>query len=207
MGFGHNSPCHSPMCLWPRGLLFAAYPRLNPLCNGASQVPQSGCFTGDLWACPHLCCHTLQLLRGKGCSFITPCSRYRDAIVWFGLVNWHRQGFFPIFCVAFIWTHFSVISLLRSQIWDQKSSPSYHLHSAYHISLSSAWAVCIHSWKVFILDFRYQKLMNLWSNGCILCTVIVLLSLLWFCQVIVTPLCIKKPFKILSFPRKCGIIL
>lgn len=41
--------------------------------------------------------------------------------------------------------------------------------------------------------------MNLWSNGCILCTVMVLLSLLWFCQVIPALLCIKEPFEILSY--------
>lgn len=46
--------------------------------------------------------------------------------------------------------------------------------------------------------------MNLWSDGCILCTVMMLLSLLWFCQVIAALPCIKEPFKILSIPHKRG---
>lgn len=138
MGFGHISSCPSPTCLWPQGLLLAAYPQFNPVRNGSSHGPQSGGSTGNLWTWPHVCSHTLQLLRGKCCSFISPCSRYQDDTDLFSKLASPRR-FLSIFCVAFIWTHFSIISLLRSQ--KLRDSSSYHLHPAYHISPSSAWTV------------------------------------------------------------------
>lgn len=46
--------------------------------------------------------HTLQMLRSKCCTFISPCSRYRDPIVWFGFVNWRHQVFFHLLCCFYL---------------------------------------------------------------------------------------------------------
>lgn len=191
-----------------RGLLPS---QLNPANHGSSHI-HSVFWQGIAGDAPFSVAHSLQIVRGNYCVFITPCSRYQDPNAWFVFVNWHHQGFCIIFCVAFIRTHSSFTSLPRNHIWDQKGSSAPHLLSYpspsrfYQLSLNCLWPVLHYNaqfWKTFMLDLQTSKAGDpLCSDGWNLCTVVMWLFLLWICQVSAVLSHIGKPFKSYLFPYK-----
>lgn len=130
--------------------------------------------------------HTLQILRGKCCSFITPCSRHQDPIVWFGSVNWHHQGFFSLLCCFYL---NSLQHHLPPQEPDLRSqgliisSPSSISHIIFLPALPELPISCLQLKHPFLkgLHAGFADIKSWWplcSNGCGLCTVMVWLFLL-----------------------------
>lgn len=153
--------------------------------------------------------HSLQTLRGKGCSFTTLCSRYQDSIVCFGFVNGCHQGFM------------SFVLLLSEHTLETCPSPGarsdgFIISSCSFIPQSNTVLPALPKLPITSPQLKHPLLKGLhpgfadikswWpfcSKGCSPCTVMVRRFLLCICQVSALLSSTEEPFKILSFPYVC----